>query len=305
MGAKSIKSDNVGKHNNLTKKPNIIIDIVKFQKIMFWLVIILLIFPVVTALENPEENFRNRNGKEWNVKAASNGLIMYAYRLRPEEKGQPLSREQAIETVKKFLDDNSDILGLGNWNYRYDELAETEYLSYWRIDFNGDILTGLIPPHTYYRTFVTRDGQVYAIGDIDFYNEENIELFQRDTIPETKAIEEAKKSIGSNTKPVETKLMTNIKINNSDYTFIWDIKFGDPDNKEVLVDAKTGEILSTKSIKNPLKLGALGQLLSNPFVMIALSLVVIGIIFITFFFIERIRKVREKEGEENQLLLKN
>ena len=59
MGTKSIKSDNVGKHNNLTKKLNIIIDIVKFQKIMFWLVIILLIFPVVTALENPEENFRN------------------------------------------------------------------------------------------------------------------------------------------------------------------------------------------------------------------------------------------------------
>ena len=152
---------------------------------------------------------------------------------------------------------------------------------------------------------MTRDGQVYAIGDIDSFTFRTMALFQRDEIPKTKAIEEAQKNIGSNTKPVETKLISSVEINDTDYPLVWAIKFGDPDNKEVLVDAKTGEVLPIKSIKPPLKLGTLGQLLSNPFVMIALSLVIIGIIFITFFFIERIRKVREKEGEGNQLLLKN
>jgi len=277
-----------------------------YKKIILFAMIFSLIVSVGFAQDHAEE-FKNKNGKEWFVEMTPEGIIFFAYKTRPDERGSPLSRDKAIEAAKGFLDDNSEIIGLGNFVNIYDELKQSNYFSYWVIDFDGEIIRGIMPPHMYVRIFMSRDGQVYAIGDLDSFTLRTMALFQRDEIPETKAIEEAKKSIGSDTKPVETKLMSNVKINDTDYPFVWDIKFGDPDNKEVLVDAKTGEILSTKPIKPPLKLGALGQLLSNPFVMIALSLVVIGIIFITFFFIERIRKVREgeKKLEGNQLLLKN
>ena len=264
-------------------------------------VFVLFLTPLVFAEEDYAEIFMIRNGRDWYVETTSNGLVNFAFKTRPEEKGEPLSREQAVETARGFLEENSDCLGLSNFVYVYDELNEGEYFSYWIIDFNGDVVTELIPPHTYFRTFMTRDGQVYAIGDIDFYNIENIALIQGDTIQQNEAIELAQRSIESGSSPVDIKLVKDVKINDTDYSSVWDIKFNDPEG-EVLIDAKTGKVLSIKRTKS--RLGILSKLLSNPFVMIAFSVVVIGIIFVMFFFIKRIKELREGELEVNRLLLK-
>lgn len=264
------------------------------KKIILSILIFSLIISLVFAIDNAEE-FRNRNGKEWYVAVTPEGLILTAYRFRPDEIGPPISREKAIETAKNFLDKNSDIIGLENFKYVYDQLNNAEHFSYWTIDFKADIINGMMPPHSYLKVFMTRDGQVYAIGDIDMMTIDFVDSFQKDTIPENKAIESAKTETGSNSEVSSAELASKIQINGTTYPIVWDIKFGSPDNKEVLIDAKTGKVLSTKEIGNVSKL-TIFSLFSNPLFLLTSPIIAIIIIFVIFIFVKRMRSSKKEDS---------
>lgn len=269
----------------------------KSKKIILLILIFSLTISLAFSQDNAEE-FRNRNGNEWYVKLTSQGLIFFAYRLRPDEKGSPLSEKQAIVTAKNFLDKNSQIIGLENFVYTYDQLNHAKSFSYWTIDFKGEIINELTPPHTNIRVFMTNDGQVYAIGDVDFYTIDAIDSFQKDTITEDQAIESAKNSAGINSEVTSSELITKMEINETAYPFVWDIKFN---NKEVLVDAKTGKVLSIKENEKLFKSEIFSNLLSYPFMMTIFFIIIIGIIFIMFLFTKKIRKSRNEYSKIKEI----
>ena len=257
------------------------------KKTIIWVVTFLLMISHVFAEEDYAEIFMIRNGNDWHVETASSGFVNFAYKPRPEEKGEALSREQAIETANGFLEMNSDCLGLGNFVYSYDELNEGEYFSYWIIDFSGVTTLGIMPPHAYLRIFMSRDGQVYALGDIDFYKLENVVLIQGDIIQEDEAVETAQEKIESVSAPTDVELLTS---EDDNYPYLWRIEF---DNKEVLVDAKTGEVLSIKSTKESSKLIDFSEP-PSPIMLIMFFIIIMGINIILLFFIKRKRELREK-----------
>jgi membrane-associated HD superfamily phosphohydrolase len=143
---------------------------------------------------------------------------------------------------------------------------------------------------------MTSDGQPYAIGDIDAYNTEIGDLI-KPLISENKAIALAKQYSGSNEEP------TNYKItNDEDDRLVWDIKFSAPENKEVLIDAKTGNLISIKKTENLRQLELLNKQSYNPFLMITFFIIVVAIILVMFVFIKRMRRsgIKDSEMELNQ-----
>lgn len=260
---------------------------------LFCFTIFLLIISMVYA-EDYTELFKIRNGNEWYVETASNGLVLYAYKIRPEEKGTPLPRGEIIETARKFLEDNSDCLGLSNFVYKYDEFNEEEDFSYWIVDFEGNLISGLIPPHTYLRIFMTRDGNVYSLGDIDFYSLGNIAIIQGNIIGKDKATESAEEDIETTKPPINAELMTNFKKDDAAYPFVWKIEFGDPDNKEVLIDAKTGKVLSIKSVEESAESVNWNKLFSNSRIIAIFFVILIVVIIIVLILIKRKGRQREE-----------
>lgn len=82
--------------------------------------------------------------------------------------------------------------------------------------------------------------------------EEQIEKVAKDLlldipIQETQAIESAKEEIGTYGEPAKSLLGIYTEPNETEGRLVWNMTFDEPDNKEVLVDAVTGEVLSVKT----------------------------------------------------------
>ena len=68
-------------------------------------------------------------------------------------------------------------------------------------------------------------------------------------ISDNQAIEIAKKALNSQQEPREVTLnifSLESETGESEYLFVWNVTFGDPENKEVLIDGSKGTILSIK-----------------------------------------------------------
>jgi hypothetical protein len=70
--------------------------------------------------------------------------------------------------------------------------------------------------------------------------------------PGKSAIEKAKEWINTDQEPIQSTLGTYQEKNETgetEYILVWNITFGEPENKEVLIDAETGEVLSVRSTR--------------------------------------------------------
>jgi len=90
-------------------------------------------------------------------------------------------------------------------------------------------------------------------------------------VSDTEAIELAKKAINTAKEPEIITL--DVFALESEYLFIWNLSFDDPDNKEVLVDGTKGSILSIKARKYQ-KIEPLG-VLQNPIYLGLFSIIAI------------------------------
>jgi len=98
---------------------------------------------------------------------------------------------------------------------------------------------------------------------------------------EDDAVEKAQKGIQSSKEPEKSTLqMYPVETETGDIEnrLVWNVTFGDPENKEVLVDAMKGTILSVKSTKETIPLG----LLRHPIFLIIIAFVVLLIVFLIF-----------------------
>jgi len=147
-------------------------------------------------------------------------------------------------------------------------------LTYYCITFKGEI-----PPSIILKIVMTRDGQIYAMGDEDMFGDEP-PVFEP-PVTEDEATESAKEGIGSNQEPSDVNLQE-IPLNETESKRVWNITFGQPKNKEVIVDATTGEILSIRSISR-FDFNKILEFLKNPYSIIVIILIVIALVGIILY----------------------
>jgi hypothetical protein len=140
--------------------------------------------------------------------------------------------------------------------------------------YNGKTFEGKIPPQIIVKILMTKDGQVYAMGDEDMFGGEPPEF--EPPVTKTEAIKSAQEGIGGNQGPSDANLQE-YSLNETEPKRVWNITFGQPENKEVLVDATTGEILSIKTISG-FDLNKILEFFKNPYSIISIILIVIAII---------------------------
>lgn len=295
MGSKFVESGCMGKYNNLMKKM-LNYNMNKFRIVISSILIFNFLMTCVIAESDIINEFWSTNGYDWGVRLAPYEFLCYATRDRPKETGTQTTKEKAIEIAKNFMNKNIKFFGIESYQFFDIKLKDSGSFYFWTIDFVGKMHEDLPPPEIYIRILMTSDGQPYAIGDIDAYNTEIGDLI-KPLISENKAIALAKQYSGSNEEP------TNYKItNDEDDRLVWDIKFSAPENKEVLIDAKTGNLISIKKTENLRQLELLNKQSYNPFLMITFFIIVVAIILVMFVFIKRMRRsgIKDSEMELNQ-----
>lgn len=111
-------------------------------------------------------------------------------------------------------------------------------------------------------------------------------------IANSRAIEAAQEEIHTDKQPILLALSIypqpiNSKVN---YRLVWNLSFGDPDNKEVLVDAVGGDILSVRSTKHSTLRTKITEFSRNPVYSIG-SIIMIMIILIGIFLLKNRRNI--------------
>jgi len=91
------------------------------------------------------------------------------------------------------------------------------------------------------------------------------------------AIESAKEGINSNQEPSDI-IRQEYPINEEESKRVWNVTFGEPDNKEVIVDAETGEILSIRNTGSEFDLNKILEFFKKPYSIIAIILILIVLI---------------------------
>jgi hypothetical protein len=227
------------------------------------------------------DRFKQENGEEWNVMLNPWGYVSYAYKTRPEETGLSLTEEEVIIKTENFMEKNSEYLGIEAFSFSNIHFTEYETHSLWTVGFEGETIGGEIPPQIYLVVLLTKDGQIYAIGDVDLIGTEIDEEDVDDIILEDEAIDSASEQVGNDESPAKTELETITEMGEKEPRKVWKITYDEPINKEVIVDAKTGEIINVRSTDL--------DFLNNPYLILGLIVIIIAIIT-TFLLKKRHRK---------------
>jgi hypothetical protein len=216
-----------------------------FKKIIIWLSIIFLInlYNVNAYIVN---DFKAKNGNEWNVKLDPMGYISYAERPRPTEIGNKTTKEEAISIAENFFSENKIFFRVESFSYNFAEFKTIGSDDVWIVDFVTVAIGGNMPPEIYIRIFMTPDGQLYRVGDIDMVG--GWGGFEQ-PINENVAKDIAKEVSGANGNPQQSNLIGYMPKDGTEEIPVWNITFGEPNNKEVLIDAYKGEVISVKSIE--------------------------------------------------------
>ena len=118
-----------------------------------------------------------------------------------------------------------------------------------------------------------------------------IEILRRDPLRDIPilsddAVELAQSGVGSTSNPKDSNLQvyteTDETGNETSY-LVWNITFGEPENKEVLVDANNGEIISIKIIAKAPNLKSL-------YLIFIIIIILVSVIVISIFLIRKMKK---------------
>ena len=204
------------------------------------LIAVILLVLISANAETIEELFRAENGNEWGVEVAEWGYVLSAARPRPNSTGE-ISEQQAIQISNQFLEKNAKYFGMESLNYTESaQITDREGKKSWVVVYEGQKLEGLPVIDTHTTVLLTLDGQVYAVGNLRYHFDTNIE---ETIISQEEAVEKAKEALGIEEAPAavkkQIKPMLEDKIKPQ---AVWNISFGCPANKNVIIDRK-GNVL--------------------------------------------------------------
>jgi hypothetical protein len=276
----------------------IIVDIMKEQKKSIILLSIIFLMSWYSVNAYIVNDFKAENGDEWNVKLDPLGYISYAERPKPTEIGNKKTKEEVISIAENFLSKNKNFFRVGSFSYNFAEFKTIGSDDVWIVDYITRTLPIFLgvepgtPPDIYIRIFMTPDGQVYRVGDIDMVGGQS---GYDQPINENVANDIAKDVASVNGNPQQSNLIGFMPKDGTEEIPVWNITFGPPDNKEVLIDAFKGEVISVKSIEK--KENQTIELSANYSKIIILIVVVL--IGVSIFIIER-RRHKTKPITTNQ-----
>ncbi|MEM5777444.1 MAG: hypothetical protein QXJ06_03270 [Candidatus Aenigmatarchaeota archaeon] len=212
------------------------------------MILLLLIIGLVSA-QTVEEMFRIENGNEWAIEVADWGYILSIAKPRPKEIQMPKTQEQAIQISNQFLEKNAKYFGIESLNYSDSvQITDIEGKKSWVVMYEGQRFERLPVMDTHTTVIMTIDGQVYAVGNLRYH-------FEEDIIPMSISISEAKEKAKEilNIKEEPTEIKPQVKViieqNKTKPEIFWNISYGCPVNKYVLINNK-GEIISINENKN-------------------------------------------------------
>lgn len=250
-------------------------------KILFTMIIFLLIITDVFSQEDLVKKFREENGNEWQIALGPWDYIIVAKRDFPAIKGENVTENQAKEIAENFLTKNAAFFGVESFIFIQSNFIWTESEEYWMFGYNGKTFEGKIPPQIIIKILMTKDGQVYAMGDEDMFGGEPPEF--EPPVTKSDAVKTAQEGTGSDKEPSDANAIKDYPLNETDSRRVWNITFGQPENKEVIVDATTGEILSIKSTTPKFDFNKISEFFKNPYSIVSIVLIVIAIIGIILF----------------------
>lgn len=114
-------------------------------------------------------------------------------------------------------------------------------------------------------------------------------------IPDDVAINEAQGGIQSSQEPKESNLQmypVKTETGNIENRLVWNVTFGEPENKEVIVDAKTGTVLSVIEKKENITLGITRY---------PIFLIIIGIVVLMCIFLIISIKIRKRTSADQEI----
>ena len=202
-------------------------------EVMKRIVLLILLISLAKA-QTIDELFRAENGNEWAVEVAEWGYILSAARPRPEGFGE-ISEEQAIQISNSFLERNAKYFGIESLNYTQSaQIIDREGKKSWVIVYEGQRFEGLPVMDTHTTVIMTLDGQVYAVGNLRYH-------FETEPLPSSigqeEAVKAAKEALMTEEKPLEVKKQIKAVVEEKvKPKIVWNISFGCPINKNVIVD---------------------------------------------------------------------
>ena len=248
-------------------------------KILFTMIIFLLITPEIFS-QSLADQFRQENGNEWQVAIGPWNYINYVQKNIPEITGNDVIEEQAKEIAESFLDKNAAFFGVESYSFVQSGFINMGDEDSWMLTYYCITFKGEIPPSIILKIVMTRDDQIYAMGDEDMFGDEP-PVFEP-PVTEDEAIESAQEGTGINQEPSDVNIQE-IPLNETESKRVSNITFGLPENKEVIVDATTGEILSIKSTASRFDLNKILELLKSPYSIVSIILILIVLIGVISF----------------------
>lgn len=278
MGAKSFKNNGLGK--------------MKIKEILILIGILFLIGSFVYA-QDVVEQFKTLNGREWGVEVSEWGIIISAVKERPVEIYPPINEQQAIQIADDFLIDNAAFFGMESLNFTDTAIIkDAEGRDSWVITYEGQVFKGIPVLDTHTTVIMTMDGQIFAVGNLRYVFEEEVNTIP--TISEEEAENIARGFLSIDEQPIDTSL--NLLVEDNETKLVWNVLFGEPINKEVLINAKTGDVLGVNIVKLREKLlSKISQLYS---LKLFLILFVLGIFSIVCYII--IKKSKKKKRKKSK-----
>ena len=245
------------------------------KSIFSFTIIFLLSFTFVLA--DVGSDFRNRNGNEWVIGSYPWGYINLATRSRPEDIGPNITNTEAIEIAEEFMSRNLDLFGIESLTFynTYEEGVGGNRS--WVVEFIGDAYEDLPVTKLDMMILMTLDGKIFGVGDVEVCTTVFQDILQGyypiPQVSENEAINSAQESTGIGDKPIETNLeyVPSNETGIFDYKLAWEVTFN---NKKVIVDAESGNVLSIESTKEKFNLKFFEH---DIFIIIVIVVILIGI----------------------------
>ncbi|MEM0473381.1 MAG: hypothetical protein QXF88_01510 [Candidatus Aenigmatarchaeota archaeon] len=207
---------------------------------------VLIFFISIAFAQTIDEQFKQINGYDWAVETYDWGYISSAAKQRPNEVFQEINQEQAISIANDFLLKNAKFFGVESLNYTESvKIVDIEKKYSWVVVYQGQMFEGLPIVDTHTTVIMTSDGQIYAVGNLRYYFQEDEDLIEG--ISQNDAIEAAKEHLGTDSEP--NKVSRLIKVdeeNNFDKYITWNISYNCPIGSDVFVDAN-GNVISQEN----------------------------------------------------------
>ncbi len=200
---------------------------------MIFLALLLVSFVYAQTVD---DMFRAQNGNEWAVEVADWGYILSAAKPRPAENGTVIKEDEAVQVANNFLEINARYFGIESLNYTESaQIRDAEGKRSWVVVYEGQRFEGLPVMDTHTTVIMTLDGQVFAVGNLRYHFDVDV---LEEVISQSTAEEKAGEVLGTEEKPIEIKKQIKpiIEENKTKPKVIWNITYGCPINKDVIVD---------------------------------------------------------------------